>query len=641
LSRVMNFFRSTFDPYPSGEEWMRDRVYAFTTANFASGLMVLMILPVYIYLTGLPSLIVWIAFVWLMVPSALAFAPRFGLSLRAADTLSIINMTGLVTFLVTLTGGLNSFLIAWFVVIPIEASLSGRHRLTGLAIGLAGLGIAILYGVTVFGFLPESHVSLVSWPLLFTISTLAAMIYAGGVTMSVQRLHRRAEKDATAGRERYRFLADNALDMIIRHDPDGAMTFVSKASLSVLGYTPKEMLAFEKAALIHRADQKHVEIALSRCSNFGEDTTIEFRMRHKNGDYIWLEMRCRAVAVTNREERALPINYVNSLTGMVQASGPESHEIIAVARDNSKAKQYEQELIHARELAEAGSRSKLHFLANVSHELRTPLSAINGFSDIMKREMFGPIGNKRYVEYSQLIHSSGNHLLELINDLLDMSKIEAGKYSIDHESIFFPVIIENCLRLVRLQMERAQVKLHVDLPQSLPRIEADSRACKQILLNLLSNAIKFTAPGGSISISMYMDGDFQVLEVGDTGVGISETDLDRLGNPFEQVKGSSFAANDRSGAGTGLGLSLVRSLTELHGGHFLISSEVGQGTLIRILLPLVAPKGHDVNAPLPGIFQEVEPHEVGRPDDIALNISGGQDADPSVDPDDGNLHDAA
>lgn len=590
---------------------MRDRVFSFTTANFAGGLIAGLVLPLYIYFAGWPNAVVWVAFAWLMAPLLLAFGPRFGMSLARAHTIAVINMTGLVTYLMVFTGGLGSFLIAWFVIIPIEASLSRRKELTALSIGLGCMSIVLLFLLTNFDLLPQSQVSTANWSLFFSASTLAALIYAGAVAMSVQHLHQRAERDAKSGEDRYRFLADNALDMIIRHRPDGSIAFVSKACKKTLDYTPDEMMAFEPGELIHRADRKHVEIALSRASHFGEDTTVEFRMQHKNGDFIWLEMRCRPVVIAHRAELMGPAYYLNTLSG-ANLVAEESHEIIAVARDVSKAKQYEQELIHARELAEAGSRSKLHFLANVSHELRTPLSAINGFSDIMKREMFGPMDNKKYLEYSNLIHSSGNHLLELINDLLDISKIEAGKYSIDHESMFFPVIIENCLRLVRLQMERARVKLQVNLPANLPRLEADPRACKQILLNLLSNAIKFTEPGGTITISMYMNEDgLQVLEVSDTGIGIDPRHLDRIGKPFEQVKSATdFVANDRTNAGTGLGLALVRSLTELHGGSFDIASEPGEGTTVCIALPLVAPVGHDVDEPLPGIFNN----------DVAANI---------------------
>lgn len=639
IRRVNDFFRTIFDPYPSGDARMRDRVYSFTTANFTGGLVAGLVLPVFIYYAGWPSPIVWIAFAWLMAPLALAFAPRFGMSLAHAHLIAVINLTGLLTWLMVFTGGLNSFLIAWFVIIPIEASLSRRKGLTALSIGLGCLSITLLYGLTHFGLMPQSQVKTANWSLLFTASTLAAMIYAGAVAMSVQRLHQRAERDAKAGEDRYRFLADNALDMIIRHRPDGSMAFVSKACRKMLGYTPDEMLAAKPGELIHRADRKHVEIALSRASHFGEDTSIEFRMQHKNGDYIWLEMRCRPVTTANRAELMGPAYYLNTLS-KAKIVDEESFEIIAVARDISRAKQYEQELIHARELAEAGSRSKLHFLANVSHELRTPLSAINGFSDIMKREMFGPMGNEKYLEYSSLIHSSGNHLLELINDLLDISKIEAGKYSIDHESIFFPVIIENCLRLVRLQMEHAKVRLHVNLPESLPRIEADPRACKQILLNLLSNAIKFTRPGGELTISLYMEDDFQILEVADTGIGIDPRHLGRLGKPFEQVKNASgFAANDRSKVGTGLGLALVRSLTELHGGSFVMTSEVGEGTTVRIALPRVAPVGHDVNTPLPGIFGGDIAAEIVEASKDALEAIA-DEADPDK-KDRSNLHDAA
>lgn len=612
LTSSANTLRTILNPYPSVGSRIRERVTLLMLANVAIGLVVLTGLGLFVGNDGPVTIGVALAFVWAAIPLGLAIAPRLGLSRDRAYSLSTLNLCGLITYLVILTGGLSSFLLAWFVIIPVEAMISGHRRRTAFAIGLTGLALALVFTITTLGSLPVSPFLSVSGPLLFAGASMVAALYVGILILNVQRLDQRAEKAALAGEERYRFLTDNALDMIIRHRPDGSMAYVSKACRAILGYSPDEMIAFEPGNLIYRADRKAVEIALSRASELGEDATIQFRMRHKNGDYIWLEMRCRPVASSNDADCPIINGSGSSLIGIGENFRPEHHEIIAVARDISKAKEHEQDLIRARELAEAGSRSKLHFLANVSHELRTPLSAINGFSDIMKREMFGPIGNQKYAEYAGLIHSSGNHLLELINDLLDMSKVEAGKYKIDHESIFFPVIIENCLRLIWMQLEKAGVKLHVDLPPSLPRLEADPRACKQILLNLLSNAIKFTEPGGSITISMFTVGPLQVLEVTDTGVGIDADDLERIGQPFEQARRSSdFAANDRAKAGTGLGLALVRSLTELHGGQFGIFSDKGEGTTVQIALPIKAPEGLAVDAPLPGIFNDGEAEDVG------------------------------
>ncbi len=231
--------------------------------------------------------------------------------------------------------------------------------------------------------------------------------------------------------------------------------------------------------------------------------------------------------------------------------------------------------------AEAANHAKSEFLANMSHELRTPLNAINGFSEIMSAEMFGPLGHARYKEYAGDILNSGQHLLSLINDILDMSKIEAGKMTLRFEPMSVAEVVDDAMRLVRQRAEKAGLKLRTQLP-ALPEIEADYRAVKQVLLNLLTNAIKFTPQGGSITISAALTDKSVHLTVADTGVGIAAKDLERLARPFEQVE-HQFA---KTKEGTGLGLALTKSLTEMHGGRMEVDSTVGDGTRVQIILPV-------------------------------------------------------
>ena len=238
------------------------------------------------------------------------------------------------------------------------------------------------------------------------------------------------------------------------------------------------------------------------------------------------------------------------------------------------AKSYETEKIRAEE----ANQSKSEFLANMSHELRTPLNAINGFSDIMQKEMFGPLGDPRYREYVNDILFSGKHLLSLINDILDMSKIEAGKMSLNTDTINVPDLIEQVVRIVRGRAEENRLKL-IHSPVDAQAIEADPRAVKQILLNLISNAIKFTPEGGAVRIDCIPKSAGLVVRVADSGMGIGPEDLEKLAQPFEQ------ASNNKSGEGTGLGLALSKSLVELHGGNFHIASRLGEGTTITFTLP--------------------------------------------------------
>ena len=247
------------------------------------------------------------------------------------------------------------------------------------------------------------------------------------------------------------------------------------------------------------------------------------------------------------------------------------------ARIADLAKKYEEEKIRAEE----ANRSKSEFLANMSHELRTPLNAINGFSEIMLREMFGPIGDKRYVGYMKDILGSGQHLLELINDILDMSKIEAGKMQLQTEPTDAADLVEQCVRIVRGRAEEKQLRLHADV-SDLPEIEVDPRAFKQVMINLVSNAVKFTPEGGRVTIRGFLSGLGVAFQVSDTGIGIASDDLPRLGRPFEQIE----SQHSKSYQGSGLGLALSKSLIELHGGTLSIDSKLGEGTTVSFVLPI-------------------------------------------------------
>ncbi|HEV7367581.1 PAS-domain containing protein [Arenibaculum sp.] len=238
----------------------------------------------------------------------------------------------------------------------------------------------------------------------------------------------------------------------------------------------------------------------------------------------------------------------------------------------------------ARDSAEEASRSKSRFLAMMSHELRTPLNAVIGFSEVIERQALGPVGVPRYVEYARDMRNSGRHLLDLINDILDMSKIEAGKYELHCERVDPREIIRHCTRMVRLRAEEAEIQFTKIVDENLPAIEADPRALKQILLNLLSNAIKFTRRGGSVTVAATAAAGRLEIRVEDTGIGIPADSLARIGRPFEQVDNEYTRAH----AGTGLGLALTRSLVEMHGGTLAIESEPGSGTRVSVVLPVTA-----------------------------------------------------
>ena len=260
--------------------------------------------------------------------------------------------------------------------------------------------------------------------------------------------------------------------------------------------------------------------------------------------------------------------------------GADGPRFCTVLRDITQWKKAEEELTDAKRQAESASSKKSDFLAKISHEIRTPLNAIIGFSEVMMEERFGPVGNDRYKGYLRDIHNSGSHIMSLINDLLDLSKIEAGKLDLTFEAVCANDIIRECVALMQPQANRERVIIRASLPTSVPKVVADGRSVRQIVLNLLSNAIKFNQPGGQVIVSTALEDSGEViLRVRDTGLGMSNQDLAAAMEPFRQLHTA------RHGGGTGLGLPLTKALVEANRASFRIDSELNHGTLIEITFP--------------------------------------------------------
>jgi two-component system, cell cycle sensor histidine kinase DivJ len=293
----------------------------------------------------------------------------------------------------------------------------------------------------------------------------------------------------------------------------------------------------------------------------------------------------------------------------VELRGLGRDAAVAVVRDASRERAYELFLDQARADAENVAQAKSRFLANMSHELRTPLNAIIGFSDIMRSALFGPL-SERYAEYAGLIHESGGHLLDLINDVLDMSKIEADRFSLTLEPFDAREAVSSALRLTRVQADTAKIGLRGALPPQPLDVVADRRAIKQIVLNLISNSLKFTPADGQINVlAREKNGALEII-VADTGVGIAPADLERLGRPYEQAGGA-----DQRAQGTGLGLSLVRAFAELHGGTMVIKSVLGEGTAVSIRLPVM---DHEARIDPPAAPEPPEPPMSPEPRRVAV-----------------------
>ena len=277
-------------------------------------------------------------------------------------------------------------------------------------------------------------------------------------------------------------------------------------------------------------------------------------------------------------------------------------------------------LLDARVQAEAASRAKSGFLASMSHELRTPLNAILGFSEITKDELFGPMENARYLEYQALIHRSGTHLLSLIDDVLDLSKAEAGMEELREAPFEASEVVDAALRIVSAEAGKGGLRLRHSIEEGLPMIFGDERRIRQVLLNLLSNAVKFTGPGGEVSVTVRREADGGALiEVADSGVGLAPSDIAIALTPFGQVE-NPYTADHK---GSGLGLPLAKRLVELHGGDLGVESQPGVGTTVSVRLPA----GRMVQAAAPARPGQrepagagIQPPSIGRRESLAHSV---------------------
>ena len=341
-----------------------------------------------------------------------------------------------------------------------------------------------------------------------------------------------------------------------------ALIYANESMARLVGYRSlAEMSRLHPSDLdgaIHPDDLPRLNAATrERMAGLGDVSVHKFRHRLKDGSYKWLEAISRFV---NWNGAPAETSWVNDISDRVRA---------------------EEELVASKEVAEFANRTKSEFLANMSHELRTPLNAILGFSEFMKKEMGGPIGSTKYVEYSADIHDSGKHLLSIINDILDLARLEAGRLVLDESEICVSTLVAACLAVVRQRADEAGVTLTVEMPANLPKLHADERAVKQLLFNLLSNAIKFTPEAGQVTVlARECDGDFDLV-VRDTGLGMSESEIAIALQPFGQVD-SKLA---RKHWGTGLGFPICESLMRLHGGALHVQSMPGQGTTITASFP--------------------------------------------------------
>jgi two-component system, cell cycle sensor histidine kinase DivJ len=575
----LSIFRDCLDAllHPSAryDALTRARHRAFMAPRLLGSLAAFAAFPVYLAMRGAPSALEVAAFSWLIAPILLSwFLSRTG-RYEGAHVLSSLALAGLVVTVAFRTGGIESFAAIWLVVVPLEAALSASRRVVGFAsaLALACASLLIVLGHLHMLPAPEANTAALR-AILMAFGVASATLYAAGLAFGAESLARTSVSLLYVEEDRYRLLARNMSDVISRHHRNGVVQFISPAAETMLGTPVPRLLGHGLFDRVHVADRPAYLTALSDAARGGEARSVEFRLRrdaprgrergqNAQMDFIWVEMRCRPL------EQAL------------ETTSSEV-EVVAVMRDVTDRKNQEHALDLARTAAEQADAAKTRFLATMSHELRTPLNAIIGFSEMIVQEDALMLDAARRKEYAQLINDSGQHLLSVVNGILDMSKMETGNFEISPEPFAPRAALINCCNLLALKARENAIELVTRAPENLPVMTGDPRAFKQIALNLVSNAIKFTERGGSVTVSASVEGSRLMLRVADTGVGIAADDLKRIGDPFFQA-GKTY---QRRHEGTGLGLSIVKSLVGLHGGEMNVQSRVDEGTTVTVALPL-------------------------------------------------------
>jgi cell cycle sensor histidine kinase DivJ len=531
------------------------------------------------------SLLILGALVAIAIPGALAvlLLSRDEASLRLA-LLWVWSACAAVA--VILTGGIAGPAAAWCALPTLAAVVLNERRLISLgaaqSVGVALLATFISLSDAVK--MPDEQES-------FWLSTFAVLSVVSGLGIALlPALRQRVERAAGSEEARARLLSLLTEQPALILSLDAAGKAVAAYGEAPAGLDINTFLNVGLLAAVHAPERPGVEAALESAFASGR-AEIGFTPHGALDHYVQLSLRRGQAA---------------------EQGSPDSNAYVyGLLIDASLQHAREDELANARAEAEANSAGKTQFLASMSHELRTPLNAVIGFSDIMRQQLFGPMPEK-YAEYSQLVWESGQHVLDMINDVLDMSKIEARKYDLTLEEFDMREPVSAALRLMRGQAHDKRVDIRSRLPGGPLEITADKRAVKQIALNLLSNAIKFTPDGGAVSLDLRQDGDVAELVISDTGIGIAPDDLGRLGQPYEQA-----GASDQKAMGTGLGLSIVKAMAALHRGTMTLESTLGEGTTVTVRLPVRQ------GFPVTEVAQAAQPTQTIVPSE-ALSVSASQ-----------------
>ena len=556
------------DARADGADRARHELFIF--ARLATIVLVAVLVPRYLAAVGADPLWRIGAFAWLLLPlAAVVHLARTG-DLVEAQLISLFSLA-LLTCVVVVGARLSPEMsLGWLMLLPLEAAIADSDSLLRFASLLA---IALLLLIAL---LPGWGLGAGAPPLDalgFAALAAPAAAYAALHLIAGARARRRA---AVGGAERYAALAGAIGDLVLRHDRSGGVLAANGEGPALFGHDAASFIGRGFFNLVHVADRPAYLDALDRAARGDRAAAATVRLRagtnEREPQFRWAELRARRIA-----------------------ADVEGAATMSVVRDVSAAKTAEERLQAARAEAEVANAWKDRLLANVSHELRTPLNAILGFAEILGDPALAPSDPAKQREYAKIIHASAEHLLSMVNLILDTSKIAAGTFRILPEPFALEPLIADCCDMVRLKAEAGGVRLERAPSADVGDLVADKRACRQILLNLLANAVKFTDRGGRVVVGAAAHGDQTHIFVADTGLGIPADSLSRLGDPFFQVRND----YDRSFEGAGLGLSLVRGLVGLHGGALRVESIAGVGTRVTVRLPRVCRPDAMTGAPAP------------------------------------------
>ncbi|WP_417667398.1 ATP-binding protein [Roseibium sp.] len=541
---------------------------SFLLGCFGSGAAALLVLPLHLAFVGPTTLPVALALSWMLGQLPLALYLSQTGKLAEAHAMSAALFALFIGGMCLLTGGLTSFALIWLAVVPMEAALSGSRKVVIAAAGLAGLVLAALAGLSP---VVESYAAPFSFATFF--AALAACIYMAVVAWRLvldQKRARAALRDSDA---RLRVLNDASAGVLCSVDNDGGIKVQGGALETILGIAPRQARGDWLFQRVHVGDRPLYLTTLAEVRCGGAVAPVEIRLRkganvpgdEGEAEFVWTELHFRGT----------------------------ENDLHLTIQDISTRRKRDQQLDHARQTAEEASIAKTRFIASASHELRTPLNAIIGFSDMLRaapQENFSPARSR---EYAELIHQSGQHLLQVVDDILDTSRIETGHMDLSIEPVDLGECLDSCRAMMTPIADQADVRLVFPREDNLPMLPADRRALKQIVINLVSNAVKFSEPQTEVRVETRRDGRFLVLDVKDQGAGIPQEMIGRLGEPFTRVYAADSQAAEKDLQGSGLGLSIVKGLAELHGGSLRLESEPGKGTRASVRLPVGALRSMD------------------------------------------------